>query len=183
MRCQYSADQILSEILRDDLHSSHNSDENELFDVASDSDVGCSVDVAVDDVTGCDDVTVESVNVDSEDSDPMVLRHPWIGHLRNCRDIIIIIIIDYEPAEDLDHDTSPCDNNIDDGVMSDNGGGIDVDDGTDVMWSRCGSVSWKSHAPTSYHEASSLAHWDSPQKPQVAIPRNAAGLSTRNLLQ
>jgi len=76
VRCQYSADQILSEILRDDLHSSNDSDENELFDVASDSDVGCSVDVAVDDVTGCDDVTVESVNVDSEDSDPMVLRHP-----------------------------------------------------------------------------------------------------------
>jgi len=132
VRYRYSAAQILSEILRDDLHSSDDSDEDDLFDDASDSDVDCSVgadshNVAVDDVTGRDDVTVESVDVDSEDGDATV---------------------DYEPPEDLDHDTSPCDNNTDDGVMSDNGGGIDVDDGTGVMWSRCGSVSWTTHTPT-----------------------------------
>ena len=64
VRYQYSVAQVLSEILRDDLHSSDDDDDDELLHDVSESDVECSVgvghdDVPVDSVTGCDDANVE----------------------------------------------------------------------------------------------------------------------------
>ena len=138
--------------MRDDLHSSDDNNDEELFE-DPESDVDCGVhinvndhDVAADGVTDCDDASVDDTEVDSDDSD------------------------DYNPPQDIGHDTSPRDSNTVD-VIPENGGGDNADDGTDIMWSRCGSVAWKTRAPTMsrYQNHNILTEERSPGLPQDMV--------------